>query len=727
MKYRGLIIALCTAALVFMGGFGYVVFRVASLFGENLGFSTPAYCKSMDIPNGSNARTQAYLDKKLDAFHKRTVLDAYRQYGVHDNKWDAAAEKFLASYITSLSRTASRIDYGLISAEGNAAVELGCPDPLVRSCYGMSLCCAGKAKDGMKALNESLDLFAQSKYPKYRAWLVPLNILRYNHTVGSLDSPEKIKEMQDLTIKWYGESFGDKSYQPGDDEAVIEIAINRIGGDCGSELADRWTDLDNSMHGKTSTCPYAEEVLSGYWQIQAAWQSRGGDWADKVTEEGWRGFETHLDSAREILTRAWKSHPEYPQAPDHMISVTMGRPKRGESERLWFERCVTAQMDYMDAYNAYAWSIRPRWGGSLEELYDFGVECLNTKRFDTQVPWQFVQRLRDITEDSEGDNSCWKKPETVKYLNTLFAGYAKSPYEKIPGTTMSQAAAAAWYSRRYSDAKQILDKLGKKVNPDAFAHFAGVPYNVTCGEIYSLGGTIAPKVLKANQLADKGKLPEAISIYKGLLIDKGTSPDALPYLKKQLSFLNMRNDFLGGKWVEFKPDREFTGWIIPGGCWQVRPDGSIEGTSNPSGLMLQPDVDFGSRWEITGEVEFVSQIYDGSNACVTWNYHGSRWNDDFVSAFIDRDYNNILLKQGFDKRFGAVSNMVDKKDTFAVRMWDGQTRFIMNDKLQQATGTVPKYPSQANHRIGIGGDYWVDGTVLRFRNVRIHRLTQRPS
>jgi hypothetical protein len=75
-----------------------------------------------------------------------------------------------------------------------------------------------------------------------------------------------------------------------------------------------------------------------------------------------------------------------------------------EKERDWFDKAVAAQFDYEPAYSSYLWASRPRWAGRSGGMYDFGVECAGTHRYDTRVPRFYMRVLHDIASET-GTNS----------------------------------------------------------------------------------------------------------------------------------------------------------------------------------------------------------------------------------------------------------------------------------------------------------------------------------
>src|SRR5438552_1408112 len=109
------------------------------------------------------------------------------------------------------------------------------------------------------------------------------------------------------------------------------------------------------------TEPWMLNLIGGVYHIQAAWAARGRGFADTVTPEGCQGFGRHLAAARQCLNKAMALEPKFPEAAAYMIEVSMGQDDG--QERIWFDRAVAAQIDYLPAYQYLRWALRPRWGG----------------------------------------------------------------------------------------------------------------------------------------------------------------------------------------------------------------------------------------------------------------------------------------------------------------------------------------------------------------------------
>jgi hypothetical protein len=133
-------------------------------------------------------------------------------------------------------------------------------------------------------------------------------------------------------------------------------------------------------------------------------------------------------------------------------------------------------MDNSEAYSRLQWALRPRWLGSLEALHGLAVDCLNTRRFDTNVPWFYLQTLCVIEQESNGNKACWNGPNARKQLQTLFDGYERSKLGHDTNWYRSCEAAVAWHAGRSNDARVIITKLGNNFQKDVFYQTFGVPY-----------------------------------------------------------------------------------------------------------------------------------------------------------------------------------------------------------------------------------------------------------
>ncbi len=238
-----------------------------------------------------------------------------------------------------------------------------------------------------------------------------------------------------------------------------------IGGYSPSKLAE----FIETIRELPGIDPWVRDTLAGKAHIELAWATRGSGWAHTVDQEGWRGYGEHLSEARRLFTAAWERQTGYPEAPAHMITVAMGGSSLpGEDERFWFDRAVAAQFDYYPAYHRLSWALRPRWGGSHDQMYALGLEALKTGRFDTSVPEELIWSLIKIEKDQK-DDSYWRRPGVMENVEAAFKGIEEEPTrtEKDKIYHRSLHAAIAWCVDDFELAERLLDGLGDNVSERA--------------------------------------------------------------------------------------------------------------------------------------------------------------------------------------------------------------------------------------------------------------------
>ena len=115
-------------------------------------------------------------------------------------------------------------------------------------------------------------------------------------------------------------------------------------------------------------------------------------------------------------------HRDYPEAAVLMIPLAEVSAEPENVVRLWFDRAVAAQFDWQPAYTEMGHHLLNR--GDYDAFYKFGVECLQTGRFDTAVPWQFVIYLERIRSDKQSTD-LWRQPDVYANICKFFRENAR--------------------------------------------------------------------------------------------------------------------------------------------------------------------------------------------------------------------------------------------------------------------------------------------------------------
>ena len=427
------------------------------------------------IPNGPSARTWNDFYKVSLRHNQRVIVGSYKRMGMRNPKWDTAALSFLNSFTRwYASRDCGlEIDANTIIKQGKAASDQGCIDPIVMTCLAVMLVDNGSHSEAIPLLQRGLaDFHKIAKLPRDIARLAPIYLIKLTSIAPGF-SVDEINVCSQLAVKWTSQSVREGSYLP-DESRVLYHMLNECSKDFSKE---NLRSLFDAVGSAPKPDKYAVSLLGGLAEIKEAWVERGNEDPYAVTKEGHIQFGHHLVIARELLTKAWKLHPEYPEAPTAIIAIAReGFTNRNDTPRRWFDRAVAAQMDYGPAYDEMHNSLL--YYRDLLGLYEFGVDCLNTKRFDTGVPWRFLKLLWAIQSMRNGNKTYWVASETTQHLSVLYDGYEKSGFLHGKDFYRSMRAATAWYCGRSDEAKKILSELGNKLNKSVFHDFFHVDYAV---------------------------------------------------------------------------------------------------------------------------------------------------------------------------------------------------------------------------------------------------------
>jgi hypothetical protein len=428
--------------------------------------------------------------------------------------------------------------------------------------------------------------------------------------------------------------------------------------------------------------------------------------------------------------QAWKLHPEYPEAASRMIAVAMGmgEPEPGPdaaTTRQWFDRAVTAQFDYLPAYNAYAWSLHPRWGGSVDELYAFGLACLNTGRFDTAVPGRFWTAVHDIATDEESPD-IWRREGVYAGLARYFQGVLDQP----PGTDPKQSPeanqtrwlGAAWACGQYDEALKLARELGDRVDANLFRDVFQTESRLAIAEALAATGPLGPEVRTAITLGDGSDLKAAEAAFRGLMA-RNQDPQAAVYLRDRAEALRLENALQGTAWTSFQPDANFAGFGGSGGPWKVEADGSlmavVPGGGNWWSLASEARVRGG--YEIRGEISLDPARSD-ILAGVLLNYvlhNPPAWN----VFSLDHDTSTGSGRAGLLGDHTEVE--IRAHNTFLLRVRDRKADGFVNDKQVCAGTDVPEYALKPDTPTYVGFYVYARGAkeaTARFSKMEIRGL-----
>ncbi len=690
------------------------------------------------IPAGADAYTQAKFENDvLFPFYTRMLVDAYKQHGERDSKWDADAIAFLEKMVKYEADAADAIWIDEAHEEARRLTdELGCSDPLIQYYFWRLRLAEWQMSSGTTPLLIGQRL-AQRGYPVECLAAAYTLQIAYNHGWG--DSEETPQLIAKACGYWF-ETFAAEQNRGEFQRAVwqmflkLTVEAEKFGqSNKDDDLTPRWIELADRMIADESIDRWSAHLLRGQMEIERAWDYRGYGFADTVTPEGWKGFHKHIASADEHLRLAYQTNPKRPEAAAAMIVIAaVGDVPPDENLIFWFRRAVTAQMDYRPAYNAMRNYLRPRWGGSNELMLAMGMQCAATKRYDTLVPLFMSEYVDTLSQDVENKWEPLIKSGLVAEVVKVMQEMEKEPrWEGGRRQLYSRHAAFAFRLGDYAEANRVLRKMNQRPI-DGMTRWANIETDVLIRIATARGGPSAGTVREGDSRFERHDYDGAAEFYQKALAELPGDDPGRRYLKDRIQAIEWSKAFAFGDWVDLTVDKHLTGWAITRGDWKRGPDGSLHGraTDNENPLILC-DALFGHRFELEATLTFEAPIqkYWYNAGMVFCHAEKPLWR--FRSALIHPKNSKFAVRRDFV--YGdAVDLGVDipLENRLRVLVYDRGSMFYVNDRLAHNAPWIREDEIFGDdERIGFGSRASLgrDPRYFKISSIRIRKLAEKPA
>jgi hypothetical protein len=247
------------------------------------------------------------------------------------------------------------------------------------------------------------------------------------------------------------------------------VSVLWIGGD----IKKHYDQLEAALE-KNNTCTKPIFLtIKGLFYSEWAWKARGSGYADSVTDDRWKLFHERLGIAQQCFEQAWALDPSNEYICKQLVMVSGGQCDMAALEK-WFQRGKKInpddQMLYLDKLNY----LQPRWSGSGESMLQFGRECLNEGRWESEVPFVLLSAHCMLAGDSLDEKRAYfAQPEVWKEIEPLFKTYlARYPTDYTKRS--SYANYAAW-AGRWDVVAHLMRELGTNENPSTWEDFTLTP------------------------------------------------------------------------------------------------------------------------------------------------------------------------------------------------------------------------------------------------------------
>ncbi|MBA3936694.1 MAG: hypothetical protein H0X38_04470 [Planctomycetes bacterium] len=390
------------------------------------------------------------------------TVTSYRLHGIHDPAWDADLVKLLEHIATREAQAP-----GALAEEDARAIALrladaGCRDPLAA---WASFILATDSQERTTTCSKALHAFADDRGARPATELHPhlLEVMCLGYalaTFGRADDPGK--HTKALGVAQRLATALSAAIAAKECSACPEILLSQVRGlglnhqDFGEPVV---AAVDVGVQ-RAQPAPWLGAALRGTVRIGNAWAWRGSGWGNSVTPEGWAGFKSNLTQADAMLTTAWQGQRGEPLIAAYGC-VLAGAGASTTPIQEWLLRSASACLDHQPAFDTTFSFLLPRWGGSYAKMLSLGCDCVDTARFDTEVPWNIMKAVDAAFSDAasmkqEADfTTALAAPHVQAALEACFDGYLAKKPEQATRYACNRAA-LRWLGGRKAEARSAL-------------------------------------------------------------------------------------------------------------------------------------------------------------------------------------------------------------------------------------------------------------------------------
>ncbi|MFZ5829095.1 MAG: tetratricopeptide repeat protein [Planctomycetota bacterium] len=675
MKRRGVITAVVLAFVGLMGAFG---------------------CSQPETPplNYKTRPTPKTLPEQALYLWERDI-DEYREHTKDPKSLRPQAEEFMRAVHLNMLPTRRGPHLQETVEMGKRLIDQGCEDPLVRIYYGKAVSDEMGIFHALPILADGLNAWPDSGYPKLAR---RLGVLTMFAEAKYFAEALPWSNLRDEAACLAAARVADDTIDPAMRRVLFHELSQLMGGG-----GKHWEDavaVHERCANESNADPWLIHMLAGDAYVARAWHHRGDAWAQFVPDEAWEPFRDNLRKAADEYTAAMKLHPENPEAAAAMIKIaTAGESDR--SVREWFDLAVEAEFDYMPAYDNLRWALRPRWQGSLDEMYQFGCECAETRRYDTDVPLVLLYSLDNIDREQDLSGEIWRRDGVYSIIKQALEGMASDP-SRTDGSdayltesriktihALMAMRAAKGPDAQCAEARRLVDELGDRFHRATFDAWAAEP-EAEFTKIYAFSGKAGPCLEKAwetlrvapKPYRDQDLLAARALYEKGLAADDHERSRAL--CQSWINELNGRLEYSKGNWYEKNFTPYLLAWSLYQGVWVPDGDRSAIGHSRrvSSRVLIRPGITPLLPLELEFDVEMPRLPEQPVNLGLFIPEQGASVPSDvrFQRFFIRTRENRVVIDVcGSEESVPCKLRPVNR---IRVRLADGYAAIYVNDDLR---------------------------------------------
>ena len=301
----------------------------------------------------------------------------------------------------------------------------GCPDQLWESLQDIDYFSDRYSitDDNAHTLNHCADILAQTEYPpefKFADYKICVKNMVSAKTDADIKPPLTAKELPSMADKAV-ESYHELVRQHLPDDILFDQGEKLLSAAQNDEATLKAVSmgLDRAFEAEDRQNSTAD-LLDGEFYVDDAWNARGSGYANTVTPQGWQSFGESLAQANQILSDLYAKHPENPKIAHVMMTVILGQQQPRDQMELWFQRGIQADPDNFQLYMQKRWYLLPRWYGSDQDVWNFGLECSKSDNWSAKIPMILAE---SITDAATRDPRVYAQPEIWEPLEKIYRAY----------------------------------------------------------------------------------------------------------------------------------------------------------------------------------------------------------------------------------------------------------------------------------------------------------------
>ena len=475
---------------------------------------------------------------------------------------------------------------------------------------------------------------------------------------------------------------------------------------------------------------WMKKWMEGKHFHRIAWEARGGGYSSSTTADGRAIFNRNMAKARNSLDAAWAENPQHPGVAADRISMSLSQGDEESVEQTfhWFQEAAKVQVDYVPAYEACLWALRPRWHGSHREMLSFGKKCLDSGRFDSGAPWFFLQAHKDIASEWDLPSAYFIEMDHGNALDRLFTGFEeeqeREPWRRYDRT---QAVMTYFFRGDYDKAADWLKRLdGEEMHPVALAEWGNPRTEWIIGKTEAFTGEFGSELDEAEENELKFRAKEAYETYEKVLSHEALDiPEAaVGYLEDRREAMRLEYFFAEkGEIENFVPTGKGDGWRSTG-LETYYADKLVMAAEESDYFRVTSDAKIGPSFQMTGDIEAVN-VKEGARTWISFGYPEragkARWG--MIEFVWYQDKSAVRLRNGEGAAEEVEKDLPSDTFHFSLQISAEGVTLKLNDEMIWDNVPVPRrFVKEGHSQVGFGGSFAEQGQGrIEIRNVTLQK------